>query len=262
MLHHIIYKNTNSDAPWVVFIHGAGGSSTIWFKQINAYRKEYHVILIDLRGHGRTKVDEAVNKRLVYSFPSIAQEVYDVLDFNSIESANFVGVSLGTILIRQLVELDPSRVNTMVMSGAIISLTNFSRFLIVVGNLLKQIVPFMFLYTLFAVIILPRRNHAKSRAVFIHEAKKMKKTEFIRWFGITRYLDSLLKRFQKEPHGLPILFISGRQDHMFIEDVKKMAKLEPQGTMAVVENCGHIVNIEQAEEFNRITLGWLRFNYL
>ena len=86
----------------------------------------------------------------------------------------------------------------------------------------------------------------------------MKKSEFIRWFGITRYLDSLLKRFQKEPHGLPNLFISGRQDHMFIEDVKKMAKLEPQGTMAVVENCGHIVNIEQAEEFNRITLEWLR----
>jgi pimeloyl-ACP methyl ester carboxylesterase len=258
MLHHIIYKHANSDASWVVFIHGAGGSSTIWFKQINAYRKEYNLLLIDLRGHGRTKVVEEVNKKLVYSFPSIAQEVYDVLDENKIDSANFIGVSLGTILIRQLVELDASRVNAMVMSGAIISLTNFSRFLIIVGNTLKKLVPFMFLYTLFAVIILPRRNHAKSRAVFIHEAKKMKKSEFIRWFGITRYLDRLLKRYQKETHGSPILFISGRQDHMFIEDVQKMAKLEPRGTMAVVENCGHIVNIEQAEEFNRRTLDWLR----
>ena len=258
MLHHIIYKHENTNAPWVVFIHGAGGSSTIWFKQINAYRKEFNLLLIDLRGHGRTKVDEEVNKKLIYSFPSIAQEVYDVLDFNKIDRANFVGVSLGTILIRQLVELDPSRIHSMIMSGAIISLTNFSRFLIVVGNTLKKLVPFMVLYTLFAVIILPRRSHAKSRAVFIHEAKKMKKSEFIRWFGITRHLDTLLKRFQKEPHGLPILFISGREDHMFIEDVKKMAKLEPHGTMAVVENCGHIVNIEQAEEFNRVTLDWLR----
>ena len=258
MLHHILYKHENTSAPWVVFIHGAGGSSTIWFKQINTYRKEYNLLLIDLRGHGRTKVDESVNKRLIYSFPSIAQEVYDVLDLNKIERAKFIGVSLGTILIRQLVELNSLRVNSMIMSGAIISLTNFSRFLIVVGNTLKKVVPFMFLYTLFAVIILPRRNHAKSRAVFIHEAKKMKKSEFIRWFGITRYLDSLLKRYQKQPHGLPILFISGRQDHMFIEDVKKMAILEPKGMMAVVENCGHIVNIEQAEEFNRVTLDWLR----
>ena len=244
--------------PWVVFIHGAGGSSTIWFKQINAYRKEYNLVLIDLRGHGRTKVDEAVNKRLVYSFPSIAQEVFDVLDFNKIDNAHFIGVSLGTILIRQLIEMDNVRITSVIMSGAIMSLTNFSRFLILVGNTLKKVVPFMFLYTLFALIILPRRNHAKSRAVFIHEAKKMKKSEFIRWFGLTRNLDNLLKRYQIEPHGLPILFVSGRQDHMFINDVQKMAKREPQGTMAIVENCGHIVNIEQAEEFNRLTLDWLR----
>jgi pimeloyl-ACP methyl ester carboxylesterase len=37
-----------------------------------------------------------------------------------------------------------------------------------------------------------------------------------------------------------------------------MAKLEPKGTMIIVENCGHIVNIEQAEEFNGISLNWLR----
>jgi pimeloyl-ACP methyl ester carboxylesterase len=45
---------------------------------------------------------------------------------------------------------------------------------------------------------------------------------------------------------------------MFIEDVMKMAELEPQGTLAVIENCGHIVNIEKSEEFNRRSLDWLR----
>lgn len=258
MLHHIIYKNENPNAEWIVFIHGAGGSSTIWYKQINAFRKEYNLLLVDLRGHGRTIVDDKINKTLEYSFPAIASEVLEVLDENNIINAHFVGVSLGTLIIRQLAEIDESRVNSMIMSGAIMSLTNFSRLLIFVGNTLKKIVPFMFLYTLFAVIILPRRNHSKSRAVFIHEAKKMKKNEFVRWFGVTVYLDSLFKRFQNKIHGLPVLFVSGRQDHMFIEDVKKMAKLEPKGTMIIVENCGHIVNIEQAEEFNGISLNWLR----
>ena len=91
-------------------------------------------MLIDLRGHGRTKVDEEVNKRLDYTFDSIAQEIYDVLDLNSIAKAHFVGLSLGTILIRQLVEIDQSRITSMVMSGAIVSLTNFSRILIIIGN--------------------------------------------------------------------------------------------------------------------------------
>jgi pimeloyl-ACP methyl ester carboxylesterase len=86
----------------------------------------------------------------------------------------------------------------------------------------------------------------------------MKKSEFLRWFGLTATLGSTLKSFEKIRHNLPVLFVSGRQDHMFIEDVKKMAKLEPKGTMIIVENCGHIVNIEQAEEFNGISLNWLR----
>lgn len=258
MLHHIIYKNENPEAPWIVFIHGAGGSSTIWFKQVNPFRKEYNVLLVDLRGHGRTIVDEKINKKLAYTFPSIASEVFDVMDKNNIQRAHFVGVSLGTLMIRQLVELDPERVQSMVLSGAIISLTPLSRLLIIVGNTLKKTVPFMFLYTLFAFIILPRRNHAKSRAVFIHEAKKLKKSEFIRWFGLTATLDNTLKRYAKNLHGIPVLFVSGRQDHMFIDDVQKMAQLESQGTLAIIENCGHIVNIEKAEVFNRISLEWLR----
>jgi len=257
ILNHIIYKNPEPNAEWVVFIHGAGGSSTIWYKQINSFRKQYHLLLIDLRGHGRTKVDEEVNKRLDYTFDSIAQEIYDVLDVNSISKAHFVGVSLGTILIRQLVDIDQSRIISMVMSGAIVSLTNFSRILIIIGNSLKKSVPFLFLYTLFAFIILPKRSHKKSRSVFIHEAKKMKKTEFIRWFGLTRSLDKLLKVYQKSTHGLPILFISGKEDHLFIEDVKKMAQLEPKGKLEIIENCGHIVNIEKAEIFNEITLAYL-----
>lgn len=257
ILNHIIYKNPEPNAEWVVFIHGAGGSSTIWYKQINSFRKHYHLLLIDLRGHGRTKVDEEVNKRLDYTFDSIAQEIYDVLDVNSISKAHFVGVSLGTILIRQLVDIDQSRIISMVMSGAIVSLTNFSRILIIIGNSLKKSVPFLFLYTLFAFIILPKRSHKKSRSVFIHEAKKMKKTEFIRWFGLTRSLDKLLKVYQKSTHGLPILFISGKEDHLFIEDVKKMAQLEPKGKLEIIENCGHIVNIEKAEIFNEITLAYL-----
>ena len=168
MLHHIIYKNENPNAPWVVFIHGAGGSSTIWFKQVNPFRKEFNLLLVDLRGHGRTIVDEKTNKKLDYSFPSIASEVFDVLDKNSIERAHFVGVSLGTLIIRQLAELAPDRILSMVLTGAIISLTPLSRTLIFVGNTLKKVVPFMFLYSLFAFIILPRRNNAKSRSVFIH----------------------------------------------------------------------------------------------
>ena len=36
MLNYTTYRS-KEDKPWVTFIHGAGGSSTIWFKQIKSF---------------------------------------------------------------------------------------------------------------------------------------------------------------------------------------------------------------------------------
>jgi pimeloyl-ACP methyl ester carboxylesterase len=54
MLHTKPYLNS-PEKDWVVFIHGAGGSSSIWFKQIKAYSEEFNVLLVDLRGHGKVE---------------------------------------------------------------------------------------------------------------------------------------------------------------------------------------------------------------
>ena len=51
MINYTIYENKDSK-QWVTFVHGAGGSSSIWFKQIRDFQKHYNVLLLDLRGHG------------------------------------------------------------------------------------------------------------------------------------------------------------------------------------------------------------------
>ncbi|HCZ09730.1 MAG TPA: 2-succinyl-6-hydroxy-2,4-cyclohexadiene-1-carboxylate synthase, partial [Flavobacteriaceae bacterium] len=52
MLHYSTYNTKKENAPWITFVHGAGGSSAIWFKQIRFFSKYYNLLLIDLRGHG------------------------------------------------------------------------------------------------------------------------------------------------------------------------------------------------------------------
>lgn len=257
MIYHTTYRNENSSAEWVVFIHGAGGSSSIWYKQINAFRKEFNLLLVDLRGHGQTEVHEDINAQKEYSFHSISEEVFDVINHLKIEKAHFIGVSLGTILIRKMIDMNRHQIESIVMTGAIIRLNRMSRFLIWAGNVLKNSVPYLFLYKLFAMVIMPRKNHKKAREVFIKEAKKLKQSEFIRWFGMTKTLNKELKAFEKETHSVPILFISGRQDHLFIEDVKKMADRELNGKLEIIENCGHVVNIEKAELFNELSIEFL-----
>ena len=54
VLHYITYHHKTA-TEWVTFVHGAGGSSSIWFKQIREFKKHYNVLLLDLRGHGNSK---------------------------------------------------------------------------------------------------------------------------------------------------------------------------------------------------------------
>ena len=57
MLHYIIYKNKDVNLPWLTFIHGAGGSSSIWFKQIRAFSKYFNVLL-DIYDFFEKKIEE------------------------------------------------------------------------------------------------------------------------------------------------------------------------------------------------------------
>jgi pimeloyl-ACP methyl ester carboxylesterase len=45
---------------------------------------------------------------------------------------------------------------------------------------------------------------------------------------------------------------------MFLEPVKAIVDLNPRIELNVVPNCGHVVNIEQAEVFNAISIQFIR----
>ena len=47
MLSHSVYKNENT-SKWVTFIHGAGGSSSIWFQQFRAFKNEFNILFLHL----------------------------------------------------------------------------------------------------------------------------------------------------------------------------------------------------------------------
>lgn len=260
MLHHLIFKSKKPVAPWITFIHGAGGSSSIWFKQIRYFSKNFNLLLIDLRGHGASKSFIKNPFDTKYTFESITGDIVEVLDQLKIEKSHFVGISLGTILIRQLAEMQPKRVSKMIMGGAILELNLRSRVLMHFGNATKSVLPYMWLYRFFAFIIMPNRNHRESRSLFIREAKKLYQKEFIRWFKLTSDVMPLLKIFRKVAVDIPTLYIMGEQDYMFLPSVRRVIEHHPLSELLVLENCGHVVNVEKPEKFNEGMHQFLRLD--
>lgn len=247
------YKYINKKDPevdWVVFVHGAGGSSSIWYKQLRHFKQYFNVLLLDLRGHGNSqfKIKNTFQDR--YTFDMVSQDIIEVLDTHNIPQAHFVGISLGTILIRNIAEEHPERVKSMIMGGAIMKMNFRSRFLMRLGNITKSVVPYILLYKLFAFIIMPRRNHRRSRSLFVNEAKKLCQKEFIRWFRLTADINPLLKLFRQKQINIPSFYIMGEQDHLFLPTIKEMTKAHHSARLSIIKNCGHVVNVEQAQVFN------------
>ena len=253
MLNYNTYLNEDTD-QWITLIHGAGGSSTIWFKQLRSFKGEFNVLVVDLRGHGKSKFSFQRN----YNFDLVTQDIIEVLDQLKIEKSHFVGISLGTILIRNIAEQYPDRIQSMILAGAVMKLNLKSRVLMKLGVVFKSIIPYMLLYKLFAFIIMPKKNHKKSRLLFIQEAKKLYQKEFIKWFKMTAEIKPLLNLFREKELQIPALYLMGAEDHLFLPSVKHLVASHRKSELIIVENCGHVVNVEQPLIFNEKSLNFFR----
>jgi len=258
MLHYKTHRNNKINSPWITFIHGAGGSSSIWFKQIRFFSKYFNLLLIDLRGHGNSKSLIVNPFQPKYTFKVITEDIIEVLNNEKIKKAHFVGISLGTILIRKLAEISPERILTMIMAGAIIKLNFRSRAMMYFGNWTKSFLPYMLIYKIFAWIVMPNSNHKESRLLFVREARKLYKKEFLRWYKLTTEIIPLLKIFRQVEVKIPTLYIMGAQDYLFLTPVRKLVSQHNHSNLIVLPECGHLVNVERPELFNKGMLSFIQ----
>lgn len=253
------YKIYHAEQPrdWVVFVHGAGGSSAVWFKQVRYFRQYFNLLLLDLRGHGQSPDGSNLDGGKEYTFKSVAEDIIEVLDHEGIQKAHFVGVSLGTIVIRKLAEIDTKRIQAMVLVGAITGFNMKSRFWVAMGRIFRYILPHMWLYRMFAWVIMPDAKQRESRLIFVNEAKKLARKEFLRWFTLTGELTGFFKRCESIDLGIPSLYMMGDKDYLFLEPVRKITQKAHNQILEVIEHCGHVVNIEKPDLFNERAISFL-----
>lgn len=258
MIYHREFLHPKSKA-WVVFVHGAGGSNVVWFRQLKDFKKHFNVLLVDLRGHGKSKptVQEQDSQ---YSFDEVALDVIRIMDLLQIKKAHLVGISLGCIVIRAIDKLAPGRAESIILGGAIIQFNKTLKVLIGMAKILNSVFPYMWLYKLNARILMPYRKHRESRNLFIKEAIKLGENEFRKWMKMNREIKSNLDDFLKREPSAPVLYLMGDGDYMFLPMVADLVKKHVNAKLEVIKNSGHCCNLDQASIFNEISIHFIQRN--
>lgn len=110
-----VYYETRGDASKTLFfIHGWTGSRQAWKYQLDAF-SEYRVISIDLPGNGKSGKNENVN----YTMDLFADTIVEILKKENIESAFFIGHSMGFAVAEVMAVKYPERCKGIIsMDGA------------------------------------------------------------------------------------------------------------------------------------------------
>ncbi|MCO6476717.1 MAG: alpha/beta fold hydrolase [Phaeodactylibacter sp.] len=255
LLYHKVYP-LSPEAGWVVFIHGAGGSHITWKHQVEAFRPYFNLLLIDLRDHGRSKnIEPAYDS---YNFDIVAGDVLRVIDHLGIKKAHFLSLSLGSVILQKLDEERPGLIDKMVMAGGIFRATLAIRLFVHTAKLLSYFLPYRVMYDLFSWIVLPKKNHQQARRLFRLQSQKLTSREYLKWVGLYKDLFRLLRNFYNRELEKLSLVVMGEQDHVFNGAAQRFVARHRKATMAIIEKCGHVVNIEQHERFNQLALAFLR----
>ena len=241
----------NLKEEWVVFIHGIGGSTKTWGKQIEEFSKKYNLLLLDLPGHG-LNADNIIHK---VSPRKLHKGIKDTLDSLQIKNAHFVGLSLGTVVIAQFAVCFPQYVKSVILGGPSLKLTKVSKAAVICANKMRGMVPYEFLYQFFAWFMMPKKNHETSRKIFLREVVKLDKETMFAWIEYLQYVlnpEKLLNRL--DGLGKKVLFISGEEDHCFLDGAKSVVEKAKNMELKIIEKCGHICSIENWKTFNQLAL--------
>lgn len=106
-------KQLLDEKPMLFFIHGVGGSSRIWLKQLSYFsQKGYEIIAVDLIGHGLSSKSDDVNS---YQFLEMALDVLMVFDMYARSENIAIGHSYGCSFATYLAKTRPSLVTKLVL---------------------------------------------------------------------------------------------------------------------------------------------------
>jgi len=255
----IYYESVGEGTP-VVLLHGHTLNLTMWDQQVGVLLKAgYRVIRPEMRGYGHSsrQVDGQQFTHL--------DDMLTVLDSLLLDRVHLVGLSMGSFVASEMVAMHPDRLlSALLASGNIrnmrgpsspIDSTEWAKQEAVIQANLEQGMGSWKQAWIEKLVTGGGTNSEAIRPSITEQVNdwdgwQLGHHEMRLYYGYEAW-DSLRA---KQP-TLPVLILSGENEH---KGKNPMLPYLKNGRQVVIPNCGHMSNMEQPEEFNRLMLSNIR----
>ena len=254
MLNYRTLLNEKTDS-WVILIHGAGGSMEQWFRQVSDFSRQHNVLLLDMAGHGNSKEESYGDG---FTFVTIAEQVLEVVDHLKITTAHFMGLSLGSIIVREIAEYRPECVKSMLMVGAITHLTPALSLMLKFTDVFKRVLPFKIMKRAFTLILMPQGRYKASKKVCDKSAEKISYDSFVNWISLNKNVAKRLKTLFDTTATIPTVYLTGEDDWLFLKHIKRtVQRAGERASLVLIPNAGHVCNLDNKTFFNKAALDFM-----
>jgi len=252
----ISYLETGvADALPVIFIHGFPFNKLMWSSQLNVLGKNYRCIAYDVRGHGQSQAGDTD-----FSIDLFADDLLAFLDVLKIKKAVVCGLSMGGYIALNAIQKQPEKFAALLLvdtqCGADTPEGKEKRMKTI--SFIKknglEVYAEESLKNLFAPASFQAR---KQEVTFIHQAILSTPAGVI-----CQTLQALADRKESCDYlpkvKIPVCVIVGSEDKITPPPVaQKIADGIAGSKLRVIENAGHLTNMEAPDEFNKVVLEFL-----
>ena len=229
--------------PAIIFSNSLGTDHSMWDGQIETLRRDFYVIRYDTRGHGLTSAPNGP-----YTIAQLANDVLGLLDYLSIDTAFFCGISMGGLIGQWLAVNASERLEGLVIANTAPKIGTESAW-IERANLVRKDGLNAIAETAPSRWFTPEFYGSYPGAVneLLVNLKNMSPAGYA---SCCEALSSEDLRADIKKISIPTLIISGDKDPVTtIEDAKCM-KAQVVNAELLILPASHISNIEAEAEFN------------
>ena len=251
-----IYEEAGSGQP-IILLHGFPFNRSMWREQIDYLSaRNYRVVAPDLRGLGENKSDTDIS-----TMEDMARDVARLMDELKIENAIICGLSMGCYVAFEFIHLFPKRVRALILCGPRAQVPDETEKINREAQALRVLAEGMeFAVESISTKLLARRTVDEKSDVVRRVGEMVLSTDprgaaaAQRGMAARRdYSDDLAKI------DVPTLIVAGREDGVRTpEDAEFIDERIPNSQLIVIDDAGHLMNMEQPEIFNRALVTFLQ----